>query len=562
MKTKFRTSTTEAPARDFWLDLLENVTTTTPRPFWADLLSSTTSTTSTTTTTLRPLIVGDQKLNESSEYFDLSALLSGNQNSARKREEQPINNNHNNANGGFVNTNSNQHGNLNTGPVNLNQWNFDRSPNQQNNNGKGNMNGNFFRGQQNNGRGQLNQPQNFGRGQLNNVWGQNNMQFQQNNNGRGQGNNGRGQGNNGRGQGNNGRGQGNNGRGQGNNNRGRNGIGNQNRGFIFPDSDIRPNTFQEERTPITTVDTLQPENVQNFRPSGPVNVMVDQNPSIAENKKVQELIMNVFDTSENANTNTPIPVSSNNPEKLQEAKIDEFIANIFNVNQNQNSPPVNPNSQVEFFPRPPQQQQMEFINPQTSGHFNAIPVIDQQFTTNSLDTAPSTSFIQQPVVVETFTNNPPQTNEFNPIQVVYENLVNSGMDIVKAKAEHVDHIFNQHQQQFGQIQQVPNTVVVLPQNTFGQSPQFIYQPPLAGQPIGQHTSEQLVEQSESSSKEPRSTSPIQQFVQQPPSGAVFNVQSPPKEILDPFKPFEFRPPPEDENVLFVENNSLLRWLLI
>ncbi|KAM7350035.1 uncharacterized protein ACRADG_008729 isoform 1-T3 [Cochliomyia hominivorax] len=541
-------TTTEGAERDFWLDLTTSSTTASP-DFWLPLVPSTTptTTTTTTTTTIKPLILGDQRLNESSEFFDLNALLSGNQNGGRKTaQEINLGRPNNPSNQGFVNQNSNGRGNLNSGPVNLNQWSFNNSPatGPQSNNGRGNSNGfrgngngHFGRGQQNIGRVQLNQPQNFGRGQQNN--------------GRGQQNNGRGHHNNG-----------NNGRG-----RNSNGNGNQNRGFIFPENVNRPNVLENEQ-------------VLDLRPIGPANIMEDQKPNIGDQRKTENLIRDIFNTTEIVNNNNnknqalPAPVVPN-AGNTEEKQLDNLIANLFNVNSeqtptaktpNQSNQPVvwlnpqeNPNNQVEFSPKPQQQhqhQQMEFSNPQLPGHFQVVPTIQNPITNNNLDAAPSTSFIQQPVVVETWSSNPAPQTEFNPIQVVYENLVNSGMDITKA--EQVPIIFNQpQQQQF--IAHPQFGPVVVPQTgsqPFVQQPQFFHQSPLAPQNFGQHTSEQLVQQSEASSKEPRSTSPIQQLVQEPNRVSAFNIQSPPSNILDPFKPFEFRPPPEDENALVEDNNSL------
>ncbi|XP_065364678.1 uncharacterized protein DDB_G0292186 isoform X2 [Calliphora vicina] len=567
-------TTTQAPVRDFWLDLLENTTssTTSAPDFWLDLLSTTPPTTTTTSTTLKPLIVGEQRLNESSEYFDFNALLTGNQNGGAKSERQTAAGgnrpNNNPANVGFVGGNGNGngrgHANLNTGPVNINQWNFESQNNGRGNNGqttfRGNGNGNFGRGQQNNnGRGQLNGQQNFGRGQLNG---------QQSNNGRGQQNNGRGH----------------------NNGRGRTGNGNQNqnRGFIFPENDMKPNQlFENVNTP-------------NLRPGRPVNTMQEQNPNIQvannlinnnnaensnnEDSRIENLIKDIFDTSNPTNDNSQAATTSNQ-EKTPEINIDDSIASIFNV-QKPNTPPstsTNP-AQIVNNPQPvmwltPQDnhnnhgvevldlnaphQQIEFINPHAPGHFQIIPAVEHQVAGNDLDVAPSTSFIQQPVVVETWSNNPIHTPQFNPVQMVYENLVNSGMDIVKAQADEVEHVYNQQQQQFVQQPQFgqhgSHVVVVQPQQhsqQFVQQPQFIYQQPLAPQHFGPQTSPQFVEQSESAGKGPRSTSPLQQFVQQPNSGSTLNFQSPPTQILDPFKPFQFRPSPDDENTFFDDNNSL------
>ncbi|XP_037819912.1 serine protease Hayan-like isoform X2 [Lucilia sericata] len=559
-------TTTQAPVTDFWLPLLQTNTTTAAPDFWADLLISTTST---TTTTIKPLIVGEQRLNESSEFFDFNALLSGNQGKSERQTSSVGNKpNVNPSNGGFVGVNGNGNGrnNLNTAAVNTNQWNFEQPvnsfnrvpglPNNNNNNGRGNNgasnfwangNGNVGRGQLNNGRGQLN----FGRGQLN---GQQNL-------GRGQLN---GQQNNGRGRGNQ------------NNGRGRNGMGNQNAGFIFPESNMRP-----------TNQFFEIEDTNNRRPGRPVNTMQTQNPSTViannphnnksndpkdEDSRIEDLIKNVFDTTNNAN-------------KQPEMSIDDAIANIFNVNKPENaqlnnknpSAPIanNPqasgtwlrpqenlsNRDVEFIPH----QQVEFVNPQSPAHFQIAPDLENQLSGNDLDVAPSTSFIQQPVVVETWSNNPVHRQELNPIQIVYENLVNSGMDIVKAQEQEVEHVFNQQQQQFLQQQpqfgqQGSHVVVVQPlphAQQFLQHPQFIHQPALVPSQLGQEHFQASVHENESSSKEPRSTSPLQQFVpQQPNSATPLIVQSPPTQILDPFKPFEFRPPPDDENPSFEDDNSL------
>lgn len=606
--------------KDFWLDLIQNTTsTTTPtttttttvtqKPdFWLDLISTTTTIKPTTTTTIKPLIVGNQRLNESSEFFDLNALLSGKQTGGHKQERQVpttvpsrrLNNE------GFVDSsNGNGRVNLNTAGNNFNQFVFDEGANQNKNNN--------FRGNGNNGRGKNN-----GRVQVN-GWNQNNGRVPVNgwnqNNGRVQGNgwnqnNGRVQGNNWNQ--NNGRVPGNGwDRGNQNNGRGRPGMGNQNRGFSFPNSSARPNqsnvrpnqaNTRPNQANVRPNQFIEQNVLTNQRPGTPVNTFVEQNQrpqnmnsnptdsninqsiNVNDNEQthIENLIKDVFDTS--IQTNKKLEVPGSTQENMAEANLEKSIANIFNLSPQQTNTPNTQIQQVNFqnnghqlvaensnpvatwlapqdttahatvqFPVNQQQQQhlLTFQNPQIAGNYEIIPVVDHQANNNDLETAPSSNFIQQPVVVETWSNAPvaPQAQEFNPVQVVYENLLNSGMDIVKSNEM--------------QILPQPQVVVFQPAPFQGQQ-QFIQQPQQGQvffqQPLAQHPPfrQQLIDQpqqSESFIKEPRSTSTT--AVQKPENGLMPNIQSPPAHALDPFKPFEFRPPPENE-ITFADDNNALR----
>uniref|UniRef100_A0A1I8NHA4 Peptidase S1 domain-containing protein n=1 Tax=Musca domestica TaxID=7370 RepID=A0A1I8NHA4_MUSDO len=542
------TTTTQKP--DFWLDLITTTTTTQKPDFWLDFITTTTpTTTTTTTTTVKPIVVGDKKLDSSVEYIDLTKLLA----EKRENKNKSIDQNSDEAPAKPLEEQVVDQWNVNpgNGPENQHNGNFQNGAlvMPQNNGHNGNQ-GNFpnapFAFPQNNGQGA--------------NWNQGNIGLGQGS--RGQGNTGLGQianfpnanpflnspGNRGN------RGQGNRGRGPNNNGwTGRSGG----QGFSFPDHNnggVRPNEF-------------------NGFPNNP-------NPGNNWNSP------NQFGVA-------PVPVV--NPGFVIEPAIEQG-----DLVAEGSSPHV-----VWVAPA----DHVEIIDPSQIISHHTIPVMESYVMENNLEpqSRPSTTSTQP-------------SASFNPIQKVYENLINSGMDIVKAKAEFIDTMWQKHQQnqrnQNGRSRPMASNQQGGQQSIFGnQNPAIVETPQhplfplrpgqqgdshslpstsILGQPTHQvsfpngqtETNSQLVQfpqhpvqggsqfpqnpnqQGNSAFVQTGSQGPSERpgtsnqqgnsgFVQLPPNGAQSpNIQTPPAQVLDPFKPFEFRPPPEDEVVFAEDNNSI------
>uniref|UniRef100_A0A1I8P9N3 Peptidase S1 domain-containing protein n=1 Tax=Stomoxys calcitrans TaxID=35570 RepID=A0A1I8P9N3_STOCA len=699
-KPKVETTTLamEETTKEFWLDVLEklNATTTTQKPdFWLDLLSTTTPTTTTsTTTTIKPLVIGDKRLNESSEFFDFSQLLNQNKKNEDKKAKNPavpresntrmdepsdgatdawrVPNNqpvfvpqtndrgqmNGQVNWGQGQPNGGRGNNFFNEPVRNNgiQGNTGRGqasfwPNQRESNGRGTPNqGNIWpnQQQQNNGLATPNQG-NMGGGPMN-IWpNQQGNQFQ--------GNMGRGQTNmwqqlptNGRGnRGNGGRGPNNvwslnshNGR-QGNRAQGNIGLGQNNNWNLNPENQ-RPsnsppgfpngNIFPQEESPVNWNVAQQPQgsvNIPQQQTSPPSSTPSSSVPNLSEEERVNKLINSIFQTSDSLKPN------------------DEMIIYTVPTEQNSNPHALWPNTD-----------QIEIINPNGMESIPALPMqmaptmplLESHMDVNDLEASPSTTnVIVQEYQIEDAAASP---SSFNPIQTVYENLVNAGMDIVKAKADKVQHLWQMHQQpsvqgqsqtpvqqtqfgpQQGQIGRQPSQVQFQqPQSQLGRQwsvptqqlgnqpepgrqPLLVQQPPQSPQiqqasaqqfgrqpipiqqparnpPLNRQPSlqEQQLPENSQLTRQPsthiqfpqqnpparpiqsgqnsvifpaQQSSPVQNpnpasssttFGQNPPTSGQFpNIQSPPANILDPFKPFEFRPPPEDELGDYDNDNSL------
>ncbi|XP_075158771.1 uncharacterized protein LOC142231979 [Haematobia irritans] len=718
--------------QDFWLGILETLntttttttTTTTQKPdFWLDFLSSTS-----TTTTIKPLLIGDTRLNESSEFFDLADLLSKKSKETAKKAKDSISSRDSDTSISDLSSQSKSR--------RVEQWKVPNNP------------GNFIA--QPNDRRQINGQVNWSQGQVNGGRG-NNFGLDQSQNNGAQGNIGRDQGpgnvnrapissiwpdqqeqNNGRGQGqenpvnsiwpdqqpqrNLDRGQTNRDRNRGRDDNWSRRSGNQ--GAISsniqnnrPNSQQGPwtsnrpgnkNTPQQQPNPSTTplpdsvsdeeklsqliqnVFNIQPDNqnqdsiIANNKnlsstifpqgvsgnPQGPGNVPLQQpgevvlpintsptmHPAIAEAERVNQLIQNVFQTSANQNPNEPV------------------VLYVDNSNQagNPNGVWVN--------------QDIEILEPHQMGNVVMLPMLESHMGGNDLDGSASSNVFVQNYVPVPKAQEPVTSNSFNPIQKVFENLVNSGMDIVKAKADRVQSLWEQaqapgmsqtqgqqpnsqfvrqppvqfqqpqlgrlpssqtqinrqpsqlkpsqsqfpfgrqpeHQQsrdqqiQFGRPQnQIPQPQIRQQPSQFQQSPQINRQPqqiqfgqePPSQTQLGQQQMTQLpIQQPNPQLAQLQRTPSIRQptevlfptgngiaqfnqqpvqpqppssghrlifpdqtqpsrdsatFVQEPSNGSPFpNIQSPPANALDPFKPFQFRPPPEDELAFYDDDNSI------